>query len=486
MERKVYEQIMGKFPFEPTPEQDTLISMLSDFVARTDVTKPAFILKGYAGTGKTTVVGALVRAMTSMHCRTVLMAPTGRAAKVFSLSSRHVALTIHKKIYRQKSILDNESFQLDRNLHENTLFLVDEASMISNDGLSGTNFGTGRLLDDLVDYVYSGKNCRMLLLGDVAQLPPVGQDDSPALQAKQLELYGIQVSEFCLRDVMRQNQDSGVLYNATRLRQMLESTTEFSVRQFKFRLKGFSDVISISGSDLIETISTCYSRDGMDETMVLCRSNKRAQIYNNGIRATVLDREDELCRGDSLMIVKNNYYWTEMEAAAAAGQQDAQQHIPSFIANGDIATVRRVRRERELYGFRFIDAILCFPDYSDYEMETTLLLDTLHSESPALTHEQQDNLFHNVMEDYVHIKSGKERMEALRKDPHFNALQVKYAYAVTCHKAQGGQWMNIFIDQGYIPQEEQGRDYMRWLYTALTRSTERVYLVNWPQEGLEE
>lgn len=485
MERQVYEQIIRNFPFEPTSEQEKAMAMLARFVAGTDDDRHAFILKGYAGTGKTTLVGALVKALSAMHGRAVLMAPTGRAAKVFSISSQHIAMTVHKKIYRQKSILDRECFQLDRNLHENTLFLVDEASMIANDGFSGLSFGTGRLLDDLVDYVYSGRNCRLLLLGDAAQLPPVGQQDSPALQAGQLELYGIRVSEFCLRGVMRQNQDSGVLYNATCLRQMLEQSPDCYVRHFRFRLKGFSDVVSISGTDLIETIGTCYSRDGIDETIVLCRSNRRAQIYNRGIRATVLDREDELCRGDSLMIVKNNYYWTEMETAAAAGQQNDSQQIPPFIANGDVATVRRVRRERELYGFRFIDAVLRFPDYSDYEMEAALLLDTLHSESPALTKEQQDSLFQSVMQDYAHITSGRERMENLRKDPHFNALQVKYAYAVTCHKAQGGQWMNVFIDQGYMPQEEQGRDYMRWLYTALTRSTSRVYLVNWPEEGLE-
>lgn len=486
METQVYERIMEKFPFEPTPEQEKVISMLAHFVSCADAVKPAFILKGYAGTGKTTLVGALVMALSAMHGRSVLLAPTGRAAKVFSLSSGHPAYTIHKKIYRQKSILDAECFQLDRNMHENTLFLVDEASMISNEGLSGSGFGSGRLLDDLVSYVYSGKNCRLLLLGDVAQLPPVGQEDSPALQPGRLEAYGISVTEFCLRGVMRQNGDSGILSNATCLRNMLEDTSRYKVCPFRFRLKGCTDVISITGADLVETISTCYSRDGIDETMVLCRSNKRAQIYNNGIRASVLDREDELCRGDSLMIVKNNYYWTAMETAAVADATGVQASIPSFIANGDVATVFRVRRERELYGFRFIDAVLRFPDYSDYEMEATLLLDTLHSESPSLTKEQQDSLFQNVMSDYAHIKSGRERMENLRKDPHFNALQVKYAYAVTCHKAQGGQWMNIFIDQGYIPQEEQGRDYMRWLYTALTRSTSRVFLVNWPKEGLEE
>ena len=484
MKDSVKQLILGNFPFIPTREQETAIDMLASFV-EDGQERRAFILKGYAGTGKTTVVGALVRALVHGGGRVVLMAPTGRAAKVFSQSSGYPAYTIHKKIYRQKSILDSESFQLDRNMHENTLFLVDEASMISNDGLSGQSFGSGRLLDDLVKYVFSGKGCRLLLLGDEAQLPPVGQEDSPALQAALLSSYGLQVSEFCLREVMRQNQDSGILANATCLRRMLEQSPHYSATPFRFRLKGVTDVVAISGQDLVETISTCYSRDGMDETMVLCRSNKRAQIYNNGIRSTILDREDELCRGDSLMVVKNNYYWTEMELADAAGQPDPDNHIPSFIANGDIATVRRVRRERELYGFRFIDAILSFPDYADYEMETTLLMDTLHSDSPSLTHEQQNALFQNVMEDYAHMTSAKERMQALRKDPHFNALQVKYAYAVTCHKAQGGQWMNIFIDQGHIPDEEQGRDYLRWLYTALTRSTARVYLVNWPEDSLD-
>jgi len=476
----VYEQILRVFPFVPTAEQEIAVGKLARFITSARQ-KPAFILKGYAGTGKTTLVGALVKSIAKNAGRVVLMAPTGRAAKVFSHSAGYPAYTIHKKIYRQKSILDSSIFQLDRNTHENTLFLVDESSMISNEGLSG-GFGSGRLLDDLIKYVYSGAGCRLLLLGDIAQLPPVGQEDSPALQASVLNNYGLDVTEFCLREVMRQDLDSGILANATVLRQMLDTDRIVPSASFRFNLKGCADVIPISGQDLIETISTCYSRDGADETMVLCRSNKRAQIYNNGIRATILDREDELCRGDSLMIVKNNYYWTEKETAAAAA--DARRDIPPFIANGDIATVRRVRRERELYGFRFIDAVLCFPDYNDYEIECTLLLDTLHSESPALTAGQQETLFQNVIQDYAHIGDSRERMKALRNDPYFNALQVKYAYAVTCHKAQGGQWTNIFIDQGYMPQDEQGRDYLRWLYTALTRSTQRVYLVNWPKENL--
>jgi exodeoxyribonuclease-5 len=404
------------------------------------------------------------------------MAPTGRAAKVFSNTSGFQACTIHKKIYRQKSLLDADSFQLDRNLHEQTLFLVDEASMISNEGLSGSTFGTGRLLDDLISYVYSGKDCRLLMLGDDAQLPPVGELESPALSAQALSLYGLGVQEFCLENVMRQLHESGILHNATVLR---EYTRDVAMPGgFRFKLDGFKDVVKISGSDLIETLSTCYSRDGIDETMVLCRSNKRAITYNNGIRNTILDREDELCRGDSVMIVKNNYYWTERMIAE---EGDSYTNIPSFIANGDIAVIRRVRRQRELYGFRFEDATLSFPDYDDLEMEVTLLLDTLHSEAPSLTRQESDKLFNNVMEDYADIPSRKEKMKKLRENEHFNALQIKYAYAVTCHKAQGGQWKNIFIDQGFVPEDGRDVEYYRWLYTALTRATERVYLVNWPE-----
>ena len=288
--------------------------------------------------------------------------------------------------------------------------------------------------------------------------------------------YGVEVSEFCLENVMRQEHESGILYNATQLRNYTIDCT--IAAGFRFKLDGFKDVVKISGSDLIETLSTCYSRDGIDETMVLCRSNKRAIVYNNGIRSTILDREDELSRGDSIMIVKNNYYWTEKLIADEGA--DSYANLPSFLANGDIAVIRRVRRQRELYGFRFEDAILSFPDYDDLEMDVTLLMDTLHSESPSLTREEGDRLFNSVMEDYAEISSKKKKMELLRENPHFNALQIKYAYAVTCHKAQGGQWKNIFIDQGYIPEEGRDEDYYRWLYTALTRATQTVYLVNWP------
>lgn len=472
----LFQDIAAQFPFEPTAEQSVAMNRLALFVNNT-APKQVFLLKGYAGTGKTVIISSLVRALVKHRRRVVLMAPTGRAAKVFSNTSGFPACTIHKKIYRQKSIVDMGNFQLDRNMHEHTVFLVDEASMISNEGLSGSSFGTGRLLDDLISYVFSGVDCRLLMLGDQAQLPPVGEHESPGLSVRILASYGLNVSEFCLENVMRQMQESGILHNATVLRDYTRGINPAG--KFRFRLEGFKDIVKISGGDLIEILSGCYSRDGIDETMVLCRSNKRANIYNNGIRSTILDREDELCRGDSIMIVKNNYYWTEHLMADES--TDSYTELPSFIANGDIAVIRRVRRERELYGFRFEDAILMFPDYDDLEMEVTLLLDTLHSESPSLTREESDKLFNSVMEDYADIPSKKKRMENLRENRYFNALQIKYAYAVTCHKAQGGQWKNIFIDQGYIPEDGRDEDYYRWLYTALTRATQTVYLVNWPE-----
>ena len=471
------QELIDAFPFEPTHEQILAMNRLASFLSDPGDRK-VFLLKGYAGTGKTLLVSTLVRTLSHHRNRVVLMAPTGRAAKVFSNTSGFPACTIHKKIYRQKSILDVGSFQLDRNIHEHTLFLVDEASMISNEGLSGAVFGTGRLLDDLISYVYSGVDCRLLMLGDQAQLPPVGEHESPGLSAGIMESYGLAVSEFCLENVMRQEHESGILYNATVLRNF--TIDAMAATGFRFKLDGFKDVVKISGAELIEALSGCYSRDGIDQTMVLCRSNKRAIVYNNGIRNTILDREDELCRGDSVMIVKNNYYWTEHLAADEG--VDSYTNLPSFIANGDIAVIRRVRRQRELYGFRFEDATLSFPDYDDLEMEVTLLLDTLHSESPSLTREESDKLFNNVMEDYAGIRSKRKKMELLRENTHFNALQIKYAYAVTCHKAQGGQWKNIFIDQGYVTPEMQNEDYYRWLYTALTRATQTVYLINWPDQ----
>ena len=431
-----------------------------------------FVLKGFAGTGKTTLVAALVKTLDELQRKVVLLGPTGRAAKVFSHFAAHTAFTIHKKIYRQR-VFSNETdnFVIQPNHHRDTLFIVDEASMVANEGLSGPSFGTGRLLDDLVQYVYNGQGCRLMLIGDTAQLPPVGEEESPALSADVLSGYGLEVTECRLTEVVRQEQASGILFNATALRRRMEQDDCFDWP--KVRMAGFPDVKNVPGSELIEAINDCYDHAGMDETMIICRSNKRANLYNKGIRNTILYREEELSTGDVLMVAKNNYFW-----GADCKELD-------FIANGDTAVVRRVRRCQELYGFRFAEVILAFPDYGDLELEVKVLLDTLHSDAPSLTSEESNRLFNGVWEDYADIGSKRERMKKIKEDPFYNALQVKYAYAVTCHKAQGGQWLRVFVDQGYMTEEMLSPDYFRWLYTAFTRATETLYLVNWPQEQTE-
>lgn len=464
-------QIKEIFHFQPTKEQDFVIKMLATFLLspKSDL---LFLLRGYAGTGKTSLVGALVKTLDMLKQKTILLAPTGRAAKVLSSYANHPAFTIHKKIYRQKSFADESaSFSICDNLNKHTLFLVDEASMISNEGLSGNMFGSGRLLDDLIQYVYSGEGCRLLILGDTAQLPPVGEEQSPALSAMMLAGYGLEVMEANLTQVVRQAESSGILWNATALRKLLVQDECYSLP--KIRITGFPDVKVVPGNELMEALEVCYDNDGLEETIVVCRSNKRANIYNNGIRSRILWREDELNNGDLLMIAKNNYYWTE------------QEKDMDFIANGELAVVQRVRRQSELYGFRFVDVTLTFPDQDNYELDANLLLDTLQSESPALTRADADRLFNAVLEDYADIPLKRERMKKMKADPYYNALQVKYAYAVTCHKAQGGQWKNVFIDQGYMSDEYLSPDYFRWLYTAFTRATGTLYLVNYPQEQTE-
>ncbi len=465
------QQIKGNFPYKPTFEQEKAVKILAEFLF-SPKNASIFLLKGYAGTGKTSLVGALVKTLDKLQQPCVLLAPTGRAAKVFSHYAGHSAFTIHKKIYRQRSFSnETDNFSLDDNLHRHTLFIIDEASMIANQGLAGATFGTGRLLDDLVNYVYSGTDCRLIVVGDTAQLPPVGEAESPALAADTLRGYGLEVCEEQLTEVVRQTHDSGILWNATELRRILSQ--DACLTPPVIRIKGFPDVRTLSGSELVEILGDCYARAGMDETMVICRSNKRANLYNRGIRHAILAREDELNSGDLLMVAKNNYFWAE--------------HCPEigFVANGDIAVVRRVRRVREAYGFRFADVVLSFPDYNDTEMEAKLLLDTLHTDAPALSKEQNDALFYAVAADYADIPQKRERLKKMKSDPHYNALQVKYAYAVTCHKAQGGQWRHVFLDQGYIAEDRVNPDYFRWLYTAFTRATETLYLVNWPQEQLE-
>ena len=465
------QQIKANFSYKPTLEQENAIKKLAQFLfcPKND---EVFLLKGYAGTGKTSLVGALVKTLYQLEQKCVLLAPTGRAAKVFSHYAGYPAYTVHKKIYRQRSFSnETDNFSVNDNLHQHTLFIVDEASMIANEGLSGSMFGTGRLLDDLIQYVYAGIGCRLLLIGDTAQLPPVGEEESPALSADALKGYGLIVHEALLTEVVRQMNDSGILWNATELRRYIAEEDYFTLPPI--RVEGFPDVKVVNGNELIERIGECYDKVGMDETIVVCRSNKRANIYNKGIRNTILYREEELESGDWLMVAKNNYFWAE------------QCKEMDFIANGDIAEVRRVRREREMYGFRFADVTLRFPDYDEMELDVTVLLDTLHTDSPALPKEMNDKLFYSVLEDYVDITTKRERMKKMKADPYYNALQVKYAYAVTCHKAQGGQWKRVFLDQGYMTEDMLSPDYFRWLYTAFTRATETLYLVNWPKEQME-
>lgn len=497
------ELILEKFGFPPTIQQREAVGLLSDFLL-SDKADAVFILRGFAGTGKTTLVSALVGALQQVGRDCVLIAPTGRAAKVFGQYAAHPAYTIHKRIYRQKSIDQDSIFSLNYNLKANLLFVCDEASMVSQfDGSASTLYGTGRLLDDLIHFVYNGKGCRLLLMGDTAQLPPVGEGESPALRDEVLRGFGLSVDSYDLTQVVRQSEDSGILWNATHLRTLMSA--EDILHLPRLRLHGFSDIRSVPGSDLIELLEQCYRRDGYDETVVVTRSNKRANIYNNGIRSQILWREGELESGDMLMVARNNYFWTAPPAASPTGSAplssqsgtDATvQHTAEFIANGDIVRIMRVHGERELYGFRFVDAQLQMVDYPDMgELECTLLLDALHTEAPSLTAEQQNALYAKVMEDYDEINvaqpgerprwkraTKQEKLKALRQDPYYNALQVKYAYAITCHKAQGGQWTNVFIDQGYMADDMIGPDYFRWLYTAITRATHRVFLVNWPRE----
>ena len=432
--------------------------------------RTVFVLRGSAGTGKTTLAAAVVRALMSLQQKLVLMAPTGRAAKVFSGYAGCAAYTIHKRIYRQKTAGDMSAFSLNFNQSTETLFMVDEASMVSNEGFSDT-FGSGCLLDDLIQFVYGGRNCRLVLIGDRAQLPPVGEEESPALMSGVLEGYGLKVYEVDLNQVLRQSEESGILWNATEVRCMM---AEGRWGLPKIRIEGFDDIQVVPGNELIEALATSYSRVGLDETMVVTRSNKRANIYNQGIRNQVLDREDELCTGDQIMIVKNNYYWTEQSKDIA------------FIANGDHAVVQRVRHIHELYGFRVAEVTMMLPDYDNYELTATVLLDTLTSEAPALTREQQQQLFDKVMEDYMDVPFKADRLKKIKQDKYYNALQIKFAYAATCHKTQGGQWAHIYIDQGYMTDDMLTTDYIHWLYTALTRATEKVFLVNWPKTQLME
>ena len=478
-------KILQQFGFPPTQEQANALDVFARFLTDRNP-QVVMILRGSAGTGKTSLSGAIVRTLQAIRQKVMLLAPTGRAAKVFSLNSGTPAYTIHRRIYREKSFsgVDGQ-FNLNDNLFTDTLFMVDEASMVANMGLGGMSFGSGCLLDDLVHFVYQGRNDRLMLIGDKAQLPPVGEEESPALNAAMLQGYGLTVYECDLNEVLRQSEQSGILYNATMIRQMI---THDDITQLpKIRITGFSDIRQMPGAELIEALADSYHHVGLDDTIVVTRSNKRANIFNQGIRNMVLDREEELSQGDILMIVKNNYYWMEEERKKIKEKdnQVPSNDIPAFLANGDRAKVLKVRRRIDLYGFRFATLLLQFPDYGNYELEATVLLDTLTSEAPALTHEQQEQLFHQIEEDYQDVPLKADRMKAIRQDQFYNALQVKFAYAVTCHKAQGGQWAHVYVDQGYMTDDMLTPDYIHWLYTAFTRATEMLYLVNWPETQIE-
>ena len=468
LKNHVTEKLKECLKFTPTNDQTKAIVGLADFVTQPQNQK-IFLLKGYAGTGKTTLISALTSTLSSLKIKTVLLAPTGRAAKVLSQYAQKPAFTIHKKIYRQKSLADAEAvFVKDRNLNTNTVFIVDEASMVSNFSSEASVFGSGCLLDDLIEYVYSGKNCRLILIGDSAQLPPVGLDISPALDPEELmACYGLGIEEYSLKQVVRQNKDSGILMNATELRNMLNEDKEgFPI----LKTQSYPDIFKIGGGELIEEISSAHYKYGVEDTIVISRSNKRANRFNQGIRNTVLYREEEISAGDLLMVVKNNYFWAH----------DVENL--DFIANGDIVEIVKIRKYTELYGFRYAEVTVRFPDYDDVEMDTMIMLDTLDIESASLGYEETKKLFFTIAEDYADIKPKKKRYEKIRDNKYFNALQVKFAYAVTCHKAQGGQWKAVFVDQGYLTDDLLNKEYYRWLYTALTRATEKLYLVNFKKE----
>jgi exodeoxyribonuclease-5 len=450
----------------PTPGQDELLTKLTGFILEPTEHK-AFIVKGFAGTGKTSLISALVKTLETMGTKTLLLAPTGRAAKVFSSYAGKTAFTIHRKIYRQKSSSDGfGEFFLNKNLYHNSIILVDEASMISDSMPEEKMFGSGRLLADLLAFVNDGNNCRLILIGDTAQLPPVGTSLSPALDKNELALYMPVAGEAMLTDIVRQNLDSGILENATIVRNLI-TKGNLTVPHLKKHV--FTDIQFISRQELTELLDRSYIKYGIGEVMVLCRSNKTANQYNAGIRKQIMFHEEELATGDLLMAVRNNYFWLK-------GQPDLE-----FIANGDMVRVLKIRKYTERYGYRFALTVLQMLDY-DIDFEAWILLDTLMAESAALGREENLKLYRYVLEDYGHIDSRVKQYKAVKEDPFFNALQVKYAYAVTCHKAQGGQWKAVFIDQGYVNPEKSDPEYLRWLYTAITRATEELYFVNFPAE----
>ena len=466
--------LRNHFPHQPTQDQETLIRRISEFLIDRDP-EGIFIIKGYAGTGKTSMVGALVKILPLLGLHSVLLAPTGRAAKVLAGYSGKLALTIHKKLYRLRRKPDGSSgFVLNQNMHQKTIFLVDEASMIAGrtQTTTGGFFGGRNLLEDLLSYVAEGVNCKLIFIGDTAQLPPVNTELSPALNSEFLRRnFFSQPQSYEMTEVVRQEAESGILFNATALRNLVRKEKAQSP---KFRLKGFPDMYRITGEDLEDALNDAVSNYGEEGTVVVCRSNKRANLFNQQIRVRIRWLEDELAAGDLVMVVKNNYFWLDEKSKAG------------FVANGDILEILKVNRIENMHGFRFADATLRLIDYPDEpELEAKLLLDPIQSESPALTPKQAEQLYQAVTEDYAYLPTKRERAVKVKNDPYYNALQIKFAYALTCHKAQGGQWPAVFIDQGYLTEEMISTEYLRWLYTAVTRATEKLYLVNFSNQFYE-
>ncbi len=468
-----YKLLKTSFPFTPTLKQNIGLQQLSDFVFST-VANELFVLKGYAGTGKTTIIGVLVKNLWEAQKNAVLLAPTGRAAKVISNYSNKEAFTIHKKIYAPRAEKNGKmSFVLAPNKHKKTLFIVDEASMISDVSNPGKLFGTGALLDDLIQYVYSGFQCKLLLIGDTAQLPPVKLDLSPALNESNLALnYNKEVLQLELDEVVRQGEDSGILFNATHLREAISNSYFDS---FEFNLNGFKDIVRLNdGYEILDAINDAYSNLGNEDTALIVRSNKRANLYNEQIRSRVLFNENELTAGDFLMIVKNNYFW--LKPTSEAG----------FIANGDIIEILEIFSIKELYGFRFAEVKIRMVDYPKMTpFETVLMLDTIKLETPSLPYEESNRLYQEILKDFEDEPSSYKRFLGVKKSKYLNALQVKFSYAITCHKSQGGQWNTVFVEQPYLPNGID-RDYLRWLYTAMTRAKEKLYLIGFPDDYFED
>ncbi len=452
--------------YEPTADQLKAIHSLSNFLTPSSDTG-ILIIDGHAGTGKTTLIKSLTYTLEKLKIKYELLAPTGRAAKVISNYCQRPAFTVHKKIYRQK---DNSSgiggFVLNYNTHKNAVFIIDESSMISNESFEFSNFGSGHLLDDIIEFIFGKTGCRVILVGDTAQLPPVGLSGSPALESGIMSQYGYKVEKVLLKQVVRQEQDSGILSNATVIRGGIESMDT----DFQLKIINNPEVERVSGNELLEKINESYDHEGIAETIILCRSNKQANRYNQGIRNRILFRENEISQGDYVMVVKNSYSWLPEDSPA------------NFIANGDIIKIIRIHKFEEMHGFRFCEATIELIDHAHLELRVKLLLDSINSEGPSISKNQANELYNSVLNDYSDLPTMAKKMEKLKADPYYNALQIKFAYAVTCHKAQGGQWKHVYIDAGFYGERKMDKEFLRWLYTAFTRTTEKLFLINFPDD----